>query len=284
MAARAGHRHSAAAPARLTALTFPILQTKSLMTRFFRLPVSPLIRVLAALALFPLLWAAPAAAQTFDTKQKREIEQIIHDYLVENPEVLVKAFDELERRHEEAKLAETQAAVEKNRKAIYEDPDDYVAGNPKGDVTIVEFFDYQCGYCKRSFEPLMDFVEADGNIRLILKEFPILGPTSLEAAKAAIAAKRQGRYMEMHRALYEHKGGLDSDAIAKIAEELGLDVAKLKKDMADPAIQDQVSRTYRLAEQLNVDGTPAFIVGGVMYPGAADEERLDQMVKEARGS
>ena len=90
--------------------------------------------------------------------------------------------------------------------------------------------------------------------------------------------------MEMHRALYEHKGGLDSDAIAKIAEELGLDVAKLKKDMADPAIQDQVSRTYRLAEQLNVDGTPAFIVGGVMYPGAADEERLDQMVKEARGS
>ena len=254
------------------------------MTRFFRLPVSPLIRALAALALFPLLWAAPAAAQTFDTKQKREIEQIIHDYLVENPEVLVKAFDELERRLEEAKLAETQAAVEKNRKAIYEDPDDYVAGNPKGDVTIVEFFDYQCGYCKRSFEPLMDFVEADGNIRLILKEFPILGPTSLEAAKAAIAAKRQGRYMEMHRALYEHKGGLDSDAIAKIAEELGLDVAKLKKDMADPAIQDQVSRTYRLAEQLNVDGTPAFIVGGVMYPGAADEERLDQMVKEARGS
>ncbi len=198
--------------------------------------------------------------------------------------MLVKAFDELERRHEEAKLAETQAAVEKNRKAIYEDPDDYVAGNPKGDVTIVEFFDYQCGYCKRSFEPLMDFVEADGNIRLILKEFPILGPTSLEAAKAAIAAKRQGRYMEMHRALYEHKGGLDSDAIAKIAEELGLDVGKLKKDMADPAIQDQVSRTYRLAEQLNVDGTPAFIAGGVMYPGAADEERLDQMVKEARGS
>jgi protein-disulfide isomerase len=239
-------------------------------------------------AIFALLLLAPLAVHAqpaqFDDKAKAEIERIIHDYLVENPEVLVKAFEELERRQGVAKLAETQAAVEKHRKAIYEDPGDYVAGNPEGDVTLVEFFDYQCGYCKRSFEPLMDFVEKDGNIRLVLKEFPILGPNSLLATKAAIAAENQGRYFDMHRALYEHKGGIDEDAIMAVAAGLGLDVAKLKKDMGDPAIQDQVSRTYRLAEQLGVDGTPAFVVGGTMYPGAVDEARLTEMMKEARGS
>lgn len=264
----------------MTALS--LLQTKSSMTASFRL----CFRLpLAALTLFLLSWTAPAvAAERFDAKDKAAIETIIHDYLVENPEVLVKAFEELERRQEVAKLAETQAAVEKHRKAIYDDPGDYVAGNPDGDVTLVEFFDYQCGYCKRSFEPLMDFVEKDGNIRLVLKEFPILGPNSLLATKAAIAAKKQGRYFDMHRALYGHKGEIDEDAIMAIAGDIGLDLARLKKDMGDPAIQDQVSRTYRLAEQLGVDGTPAFVAGGTMYPGAVDEARLEGMIQQARGS
>lgn len=263
----------------MTALSF--LQTKSSMTAGFRLSFR---LPLAALFLF-LVSAAPAlAAERFDAKDKAAIETIIHDYLVENPEVLVKAFETLERRQEVAKLAESQAAVEKHRKAIYDDPGDYVAGNPDGDVTLVEFFDYQCGYCKRSFGPLMDFVEKDGNIRLVLKEFPILGPNSLLATQAAIAAKNQGRYFDMHRALYEHKGGIDEDAIMAVAAGLGLDVVKLKKEMGDPAIQDQVSRTYRLAEQLGVDGTPAFVMGGTLYPGAVDEARLTEMMKEARGS
>lgn len=258
--------------------TNSFLNMKRHMTRLFRLPAL----LLAALS---FAFAAPAYAQgTFGAAEKAEIETIIHDYLVEHPEVLVKAFDALEKKQAAAELAETKAAVEQNRKAIYDNPMDYVTGNPDGDVTIVEFFDYQCGYCKRSFEPLMDFVKADGNIRLILKEFPILGPVSLSASQAAIAAKKQGRYMEMHAALYEHKGGLDEDGIYEIAEDVGLDLAKLKKDMADPAIQDHVSRTYRLAEQLGVDGTPAFIVGGTMYPGAADKERLEKIVKDARGS
>lgn len=250
------------------------------MTRLFRLPVF----ILAAIS-FVFAGAFAAVAQDkFTSGEKAEIEKIIHDYLVENPEVLVKAFDALENKQAAAELEKTQAAVEKNRKAIYDNPADYVAGNPDGDVTIVEFFDYQCGYCKRSFEPLMDFVKADGNIRLILKEFPILGPASHTASKAAIAAKKQGLYMEMHRALYEHKGGLDEDGIYEIARSVGLDLVQLKKDMNDPSIQDHVSRTYRLAEQLGVDGTPAFIVGGMMYPGMADKARLEEMVTEARGS
>lgn len=247
------------------------------MTRRFRLT--------ALAATLSLLLAAPAGAEDrFDAKEKAEIEAIIHDYLVENPEVLVKAFDTLERRQQAAEAAQTDAAIEKRHAAIYDNPMDFVAGNPEGDVTIVEFFDYQCGYCKRSFEPLMDFVEKDGNVKLILKEFPILGPGSLEAAKAAIAAKKQGRYLEMHSALYEHKGGLDEQAIMEIAEEIGLDGEKLKADMNDPAIADMVSQQYDLAEALGIDGTPAFIVGGTLYPGAADAARLQQMVDTARGS
>ncbi len=229
--------------------------------------------------------AAPAHAQDgFDAKEKAEIEKIIHDYLVENPEVLVKAFDTLERRQQAAELAKTGAAIEQRHDAIYANPHDFVAGNPEGDVTIVEFFDYQCGYCKRSFQPLMDFVQKDGNVKLILKEFPILGPASLVATKAAMAAKKQDGYMAMHRALYEHKGELDEQAIMEIAEEAGLDAEKLAKDMNDPAIADMVSQQYDLAEALGIDGTPAFIVGGTLYPGAADEERLQHMVDTARGS
>lgn len=258
--------------------TNSFLNTKRLMTRLFRLPAL----LLAALS---FAFAAPAYAQgSFDAAETAEIETIIHDYLVEHPEVLVKAFEALETKQATAEFEKTQAAIERNRKAIYDNPMDYVTGNPDGDVTIVEFFDYQCGYCKRSFEPLMDFVKADGNIRLILKEFPILGPVSLTASQAAIAAKKQGRYIEMHAALYEHKGGLDEDGVYEIAKDVGLDLAKLKKDMADPAIQDHVSRTYRLAEQLGVDGTPAFIAGGTMYPGVVDKERLEKIVKDARGS
>ena len=274
MAARAGHRHAADAGTRLT---FPFLTSKRSMSRFFRLSAF-------ALAALSLAFAAPAGAEEFNAKQKQAIEQLIHDYLVENPEVLVKAFDTLERRQQAAELAKTTAAIEERHAAIYADPDDFVAGNPEGDVTIVEFFDYNCGYCKRSFDPLIDFVEKDGNVKLILKEFPILGPASLEATKAAIAAKKQDLYFEMHRALYEHKGQLDNEAIMAIAADIGLDTAKLRKDMGDPAIVDMVSRHYDLAEALGIDGTPAFIVGGTLYPGAADEERLQQMVDTARGS
>lgn len=236
---------------------------------------------LALLLLVPI--AAPAHAAPFDDAAKAEIERIVHDYLVENPEVLVKAFEELERRHEDAKLAQTRAALAEHAKALYSDPGDHVAGNPEGDITIVEFFDYRCGYCKRSFQPLMDFVKKDGNVRLVLKEFPILGPASLEASKAAMAAKRQGRYMEMHSGLYAHKGDLDAEAIDAIAKKAGVDVAQMRKDMEDQAFADQVSRTYRLAEALGIDGTPAFVAGGTVYPGMADADRLAQMAAHARG-
>ncbi len=258
------------------------------MNRFYRLTAFARFPALSICLIFfgslPFMPAQAADGPPFVGKDKAAIEKIVHDYILENPEVLIEAMRELDKKQQAADLAESQVVIEKNHKAIYNNPDDFVAGNPKGDVTIVEFFDYQCGYCKRSFEPLMAFVKGDGNIRLVLKEFPILGPVSLEASKAAIAAKRQGLYFEMHKALFSHKGQIDSQAIIEIAETIGLDMEKLKKDMADPAIADMVSRQYNLAETLKIDGTPAFIVGGELYPGAADHDRLEAMVKAARGS
>lgn len=245
------------------------------MTSFLR-------RAFLALFLF-LPFMAPAQADSFTAKQEAEIERIIHDYLVNNPEVLVKAFEELERRSEDDRMSQTRNAVKEHSKALYNDAEDFVAGNPKGDVTLVEFFDYRCVYCKRSFQPLMDFIEKDGNIRLVLKEFPILGPASMEASKAAMAAQKQGRYLEMHKGLYTHKGELDSDAINAIAKKAGVDVAKMREDMKDPALADRVSRAYRIAEAIGIDGTPAFIAGGALHPGMVDEERLTEIVSALRG-
>ncbi|MCF8470760.1 MAG: DsbA family protein [Parvibaculum sp.] len=258
------------------------------MNRFHRLPAFPRFPALAASLIFfgslAFMPAQAADSPRFEGKDKAAVEKIVHDYILENPEVLIEAMHALDKKQQAADLAATQAVIERNHKAIYNNPDDFVAGNPKGDVTIVEFFDYQCGYCKRSFEPLMEFVKGDGNVRLVLKEFPILGPVSLEASKAAIAAKKQGLYFEMHKALFSHKGQIDSQAILEIAETIGLDIKKLKTDMADPAIADAVSRQYNLAETLKIDGTPAFIAGGEVYPGVADHDRLEAMVKVARGS
>ncbi|MDO8838197.1 MAG: DsbA family protein [Parvibaculum sp.] len=253
------------------------------MLRFRSLPRLALTALL--LAASAVLQAPAAAADEtarFNPADRAAIEQIVRDYLMRHPELVLEALQTLEEKHQAETQAETRAAIEARRAAIFEDADDFTYGNPKGDVTIVEFFDYTCGHCKRSFQPLMDFVDADGNIRLILKEFPILGPRALDAAKAALAARKQGRYLEMHRALFEHEGQLTEKALMEIAAKAGLDGPKLKKDMEDPKLMDIFSRHYALAEALGIEGTPAFIIGGEMLPGAVDKERLTRVVAEAR--
>lgn len=251
------------------------------MPRFRLLPYLAFAALMLPLVAAPF---APAAAEStrFNDADRAEVEQIVRDYILEHPEIVLEALHTLEERHQAEAQAEARAAIEARRAAIYEDPDDYTYGNPKGDVTIVEFFDYTCGHCKRSFQPLIDFVDADGNIRLILKEFPILGPRALDAAKAALAAREQDRYFEMHRALFEHEGQLTEKALMEIAAKAGLDGPKLKKDMEDPKLMDVFSRHYALAEALGIEGTPAFIVGGELLPGAVDKERLERVVAEAR--
>lgn len=240
-----------------------------------------------AASVFGLIEAASAgtpASQSgsFGDRQTREIEKIVHDYLVAHPEVLIEAMQALdEKQVSEEKILQGKA-IAANRAAIYDDPSSFVAGNPEGDVTVVEFFDYQCGFCKRSFGPLMETIKADGNIRLILKEFPILGPESVTASHAAFAAMRQGKYFELHQALFRNKGELSDEKLMRIASGAGLDTARLKRDMADPKIEDLIDRNYELARALAIKGTPAFIIGGQVSPGALNAEQLVAAVSEAR--
>jgi len=225
---------------------------------------------------------ADSAKPVFSSIQNKAIEKIVHDYLLAHPEVIVEAMHELEAREKAQSADKFDKALAGNRQQIYNDPGSFVAGNRVGDITIVEFFDYQCGYCKRAFGPLMQALESDSRIRLVLKEFPILGPTSITASRAVMAAGRQGKYFEMHKALYESKGSLSDEKVIGIARDLGLDIKKLAADMKSPEIGKIIDRNYALADALGIEGTPAFIIGDKLYPGALDSERLEGILEEQR--
>ncbi|MGV8996969.1 MAG: DsbA family protein [Parvibaculaceae bacterium] len=214
--------------------------------------------------------------------QTTAIQKIVHDYIVEHPEVLIEAMASLDAKEAAAKKKTQDSAIAKNRDAIFNDPTSFVAGNPKGDVTIVEFFDYNCGYCKRTMKPLLDAVTKDGKVRLILKELPILGPSSITASHAALAAEKQGKYMDLYKAFYAHKGPLDDETVFNIAADAGLDIKKLAKDMMDPAIGKAIAGNERLSDALDIRGTPAFIIGDKFYAGARDADELMEAIKLAR--
>ncbi len=188
----------------------------------------------------------------------------------------------MEARQKAGKDAAAAAALVEHRQALERSAADPVLGNPDGDVTIVEFFDYQCGYCKTMTGPLMELVRDDGRIRLVLKEFPILGPESALAARASLAAGRQGKYEPFHMALMGLRGRLNEGAIWQVAAETGLDLDRLRKDMAAPEITAVIEANYRLAQALGIEGTPAFAIGNALVPGAAPREHLAGLVQKAR--
>jgi len=239
--------------------------------------------VLAGLATVALTTQAEQVQQTeFNAEQKQAIEQIVRSYLVENPEVMLEVLTAMDAQQKKAEEQRQSQTISELSQELYNDPASYVAGNPAGDVTIVEFFDYKCGYCKRARADLMQVVEDDGNIRLVLKEFPILGQESVQASEAAIAAVKQDHYLAFHTALLQAKGALDEAKIMRLAEESGLDLDRLRKDRASPDVAAVIDRSYQLAAQLGVDGTPAFIIGDKLVPGALSQDRLRTLVEEAR--
>lgn len=235
-----------------------------------------------ALILFALLCAAtlPAAAQQAMTRE--QIEEIVREYLVNNPEVIVQALEALEARHKAAQQADQREALAAHQDQLLRDPDAPVMGNPSGDVTMVEFFDYRCPYCKQVVPALTQLLKDDRDLRLVLKELPILGPDSLLASRAALAAQAQGKYAVMHTALLAHRGSFDDAVIARIAAAAGLDVARLKADMEQPEIAAMIDRNRALAGALSLTGTPAFIIGDTIVPGAADLDTLKTLVAQAR--
>jgi protein-disulfide isomerase len=218
----------------------------------------------------------------FTPAQEEAIDAQIRDYIRENPEVILEALRILEQRR---KLAEEEKAREQlvaRSDEIFSDPTSPVGWNRDGDVTIVEFFDYQCPYCKAVAPTLAQLKKEDKGIRYVYKEWPILGPVSEVAARAALAAEQQGRYERFHEALMALPGKLKEADIMEIAENVGLDVATLRRDMEDPAIQDSLVRTRALARALGITGTPAFIIGDNIVPGAVEMDRLKALIKQAR--
>jgi protein-disulfide isomerase len=208
----------------------------------------------------------------------------IREYLLANPEVLVEAMQELERKQDNQRDAVAQKGVRENQTELYRDPDSPTGGNPNGDVVMVEFNDYQCPYCKRAHQAVKSVTGADGKVKIIYKDLPILGEPSRIAALAALASVKQGKHLALHNALMEFTGKLDRDKILEIASSVGLDRVQLEKDMEDPKLKQIIERNMMLASALGIRGTPAFVIGKQFVPGAIDAATLKQLIAEARKS
>jgi len=234
-------------------------------------------------------YASPAgkvqasAEQPISPEQAR-IEQILRDYLTKNPEILVEMTTELDKRQAAEQAAQQQKVISESAAALFRSPTSHVAGNPDGDVSVVEFFDYNCGYCRRALPELVKLMNDDGKIRVVLKELPIFGDDSEAAAKFALAANKQGKYFEMHQKLFSEPGKADKEKSLRIAKELGLNVEQLEKDAEDPATKQALDEAKDLAQKLNLQGTPLFLIGDRVVPGAPDDlyDQLKAKVAEVR--
>lgn len=215
---------------------------------------------------------------------KAEFEQRVRDYLLEHPEVIGDALNRLEAKQGEQEAATAQIALKAHAAEVFQDPDSPVSGNSNGNVTLVEFFDYNCHYC-RAMAPLMSQAEAaDPQLRIVYKEFPILGPGSVFAAKAALAANRQGKYVALYRALYQVRGSVDEAKVLEAAGTVGLDVARMKADMQDTSIENELDKNGKLGQVLNITCTPGFVVGDQIAIGATDLSGLQNLIRGARSS
>lgn len=233
---------------------------------------------------------APAPEAAFSAVQVQALEQHVHQYLVAHPEVIVEAFQVLKKREMDKQVAAAETAIKSNAKALLHRPSTPVVGNPQGDVTLVEFLDYQCPHCKTMQAVIEKLKQADSGVRVVVKELPIFGGHSRYAAKAALAAERQGKFAEMHAALAQAKNPLTEHKILKLAKIVGLDVKQMKKAMQDKGLDDELKANFALAKALNIMGTPAFVVSNAtgeqatFIPGATALSGLQKAVVKARAS
>lgn len=228
--------------------------------------------------------APSPATSAFTPDQKKAFEALIRDYLINNPEVLVEAQQALEARQETQRAELMKQAMTTVGPGLFRSPMSPIAGADKSDVTVVEFFDYNCGYCKRAMSDITKLIEGDKKIKFVFKELPIFGKDSEAAARVALAANKQGKYFELHRAMLDFKGKVDEAKALELAQKAGLDVEKLKKDMALPEIAKEIGEVRALAEKLGIQGTPHFFVADKVIPGAPENlhEVLTQHIGEIR--
>jgi protein-disulfide isomerase len=247
--------------------------------------MSPL-RLLSPALLALALCAAPASAQTFSDGQRGEIETIVKNYLVSHPEVLEEAMAELNKRQAADEAAKHEASITENSQAIFNSPRSVTLGNKNGDVTFVEFFDYNCGYCKRAMTDMLDLMKADPKLKVVLKEFPVLSEGSVDAAKVAVAVRMQdpggAKYLDFHQKLLGGRGPADKARALAAAKEAGLDVARLEKDMASPEARATIEENFKLAESMGMNGTPSYVIGKQVVVGAIGLDGLKEKIGVAR--
>jgi len=243
-------------------------------------------RMTGASAAALLMLAQPVAAQEFSAPQKGEIERIIKDYIVSHPEVLQEAIAELDKRQAAADLEKAKTAVSNNAEALFNSNRHVVLGNAKGDVTLVEFFDYNCGFCKRAMADMMELLKDDPKLKIILKEFPVLGPGSVEAAKVAVAVRMQDKtgkkYLDFHQKLLGGRGQADKARALAVAKEVGMDMKRIDTDLTSDEVKVSLEESLKLAETLGLNGTPSYIVGTDVVIGAVGLDALRTKVSTAR--
>jgi protein-disulfide isomerase len=244
------------------------------------------VSLLSATATF----AAPTVSHStksrvFTPVQKTAIEKIVHQYLVQHPEVLVEASQALQAKQVQAQQGKAMQAISANKEALFNDPNTPTAGNPNGNVYVVEFFDYQCGHCRTVFPVIESIMAKDKNVKFFFKELPIFGGASKYAAKAALASNKYGKYLAFHDKLFSAKNMLDEDKVKQLAQQSGLDVKKLTAEMQDPKYEAAIRANFALAQKLGIMGTPAFVVSNKaetkfqFIPGATDEQGLQAAIQ-----
>jgi protein-disulfide isomerase len=242
----------------------------------------------AALLASPLAFgaAAPAPAQSFTGDQRGEIERIVREYLLSHPELLQEVMAELEKKQAVAEAEKHRTAVTEYSGTIFSSPRQVTLGNLQGDVSIVEFFDYNCGYCKRAMADMLELLK-DGKLKFVLKEFPVLGEGSIQAAQVAAAVRMQDKssgkkYLEFHLKLLGGRGQADKARALTVAKEVGMDMTRLEKDMASEEVKATLEENFKLAEALGLNGTPSYVVGSEVVVGAVGLKALQEKVNSAR--
>ena len=237
---------------------------------------------------------ALAAASTFDVAraqfspdQKGEIEKIIRDYLLRNPEVLQEVIQEMERRQAQAEAEKHRGAIKEHADALFNSKRQIVLGNPQGDVTMVEFFDYNCGFCRKALTDKLELIKNDPRLRLVLKEFPVLGEGSTQAAQVAVSVRLQDKtggkkYLEFHQKMFASRGQIDKARALAVVREIGLDAARAEREMGSEEVRLTLEEGFKLAEALGINGTPTYVLDGQVVVGAVGVEKLREAINTVR--
>ena len=245
-------------------------------------------RLIAAVGAALLALALPQASRAaeFSGTQRGEIERIVRDYLIAHPEVLQEAMAEFEKRQTAAEAEKHKAAVKQYAQVLFSSPRQVTIGNPAGNVTFVEFFDYNCGYCKRAMNDMLTLMKNDPQLKVVLKEFPVLGPASMEAAQVAVAVRMQDKtgkkYLEFHQKLLGGRGQANKALALAVAKDIGMNMAQMEKDLNSPEVKSTMEESFKLAEALGLNGTPSYVIGSDVVVGAVGLPALQEKINTAR--